>query len=141
MAAPLSHAGYVAVCYSLGVFLIVAFAIYAVAYGAWFQRRRMRIVDTEGFTTARGTQSMGRIGWSFFCGAVGAWRARKGVSSRLCAARQVPHERPEGPDPAGGEGVGQLERAARRRFDEEAHADCGQNAALAELPSGVETLW
>jgi hypothetical protein len=67
----LDHAGYVALCYGLGVSLVVIFAIYAVLYGAWFQRRRMRIVDTEAFTTARGTQSLWRIGWSFFCGAVG----------------------------------------------------------------------
>ncbi|KIZ00337.1 hypothetical protein MNEG_7622, partial [Monoraphidium neglectum] len=68
--ADLSHAGYVALCYALSVFLLVAFAAYAVGYGVWFQRRRMKIVDTEGFTTARGTQSLWRIGWSFFCGAI-----------------------------------------------------------------------
>jgi len=29
--------------------------------------------DTEKFITARGTQHMWRIGWSFYAGAVGAW--------------------------------------------------------------------
>lgn len=69
----LTHAGYVAVCYAVGLFLVVAFAAYAIAFGAWFQRRRMRIADTEAFTTARATQPLWRIGWSFFCGAVGSW--------------------------------------------------------------------
>lgn len=29
--------------------------------------------DTEGFVTARGTQSVWRIAWSFYAGAVGSW--------------------------------------------------------------------
>lgn len=69
----LDHAGYVAVCYAVGLFIVVSFAAYAVAYGAWFQKRQKKIQDTESFLTARGTQSLWRIGWSFFCGAVGAW--------------------------------------------------------------------
>jgi Na+/proline symporter len=65
--------GYIGLCYGLSVPLVVAFGVYAVAYGRWFQSHRMAIKDTEAFTTARGTQSLWRIGWSFFCGAVGAW--------------------------------------------------------------------
>ncbi|KAI8475914.1 MAG: hypothetical protein J3K34DRAFT_517076 [Monoraphidium minutum] len=69
----MDRVGYVALCYALSVAAILSCAVYAVVYGAWFQRRRQKITDTEGFVTARATQGMGRIGWSFFCGAVGAW--------------------------------------------------------------------
>jgi hypothetical protein len=36
-------------------------------------RRKAGNKDTEDFVTARGTQSLWRIGWSFYAGAVGSW--------------------------------------------------------------------
>lgn len=40
----------------------------------WLQARKADgNKDTEKFITARGTQQMWRIGWSFYAGAVGAW--------------------------------------------------------------------
>jgi len=60
------------VCYAVGTFLAVAFATYAFFYGRyWTKHQKNR--DTEDFITARGTQNIWRIGWSFYAGAVGAW--------------------------------------------------------------------
>ncbi|KAF8059372.1 Selenoo [Scenedesmus sp. PABB004] len=60
-------------CYVLGSFVAVSFAAYALAYGWWWSHRRAANKDTEDFVTARSTQSMWRIGWSFYAGAVGSW--------------------------------------------------------------------
>jgi Na+/proline symporter len=43
------------------------------AAGFLHQRRQAKLADTEEFVTARGTQHIGRIAWSFYAGAVGAW--------------------------------------------------------------------
>ncbi|KAF8065845.1 OCT4 [Scenedesmus sp. PABB004] len=65
---------YVALCWGLGSVVAVAFAAYAFAFGVlWARRHAAAATDTELFLTARGTQSVWRIGWSFFAGAVGAW--------------------------------------------------------------------
>lgn len=67
------QAGYIALCYALGAFVAVAFATYAFLFGLWWSRKQCGNEDTEAFITARGTQSVWRIGWSFYAGAVGAW--------------------------------------------------------------------
>jgi hypothetical protein len=64
---------WVAVCYAVAVVAAVAFSIYAVAFGWFWTKRHGDKVDTEMFLTARGTQSLWRIGWSFYAGAIGAW--------------------------------------------------------------------
>lgn len=69
----LDQAGYIAVCYAVGAFVAVAFATYAFVFGVWWTRRHSGNEDTEAFITARNTQSVWRIGWSFYAGAVGAW--------------------------------------------------------------------
>lgn len=69
----LAHEGYVVLCYVLGSFTALTFAGYALAFGWWWTTRRAGNKDTEGFCTARGTQSFWRIGWSFYAGAVGSW--------------------------------------------------------------------
>ncbi|KAF6255134.1 hypothetical protein COO60DRAFT_1536931 [Scenedesmus sp. NREL 46B-D3] len=63
----------VPVCYAVGTFVAVAFATYAFVYGAWWNRKMAGKQSTEDFITARGTQNVWRIGWSFYAGAVGAW--------------------------------------------------------------------
>jgi hypothetical protein len=63
----------VPVCYAVGTFVAVVFAIYAFVYGSWWTRRMAGKQSTEDFITARGTQNIWRIGWSFYAGAVGAW--------------------------------------------------------------------
>lgn len=63
----------VPVCYAVGTFVAVAFATYAFAYGTWWTRKMAGKQSTEDFITARGTQNIWRIGWSFYAGAVGAW--------------------------------------------------------------------
>eukprot|EP00878_Enallax_costatus_P021762 GHUV01023054.1.p1 GENE.GHUV01023054.1~~GHUV01023054.1.p1 ORF type:complete len:367 (+),score=79.14 GHUV01023054.1:307-1407(+) len=69
----LNQAGYIAVCYVVGAFVAVAFATYAFLFGVWWTRKHSGNEDTEAFITARNTQSVWRIGWSFYAGAVGAW--------------------------------------------------------------------
>jgi hypothetical protein len=63
----------VPVCYAVGTFVAVAFATYAFVYGSWWTRKMAGKQSTEDFITARGTQNIWRIGWSFYAGAVGAW--------------------------------------------------------------------
>eukprot|EP00775_Hariotina_reticulata_P009783 gene9783-9941_t len=65
--------GYVIVCYVVGSFVALSFAVYAWTYAWWWSNRRHLNKDTEEFITARGTQSFWRIGWSFYAGAVGSW--------------------------------------------------------------------
>lgn len=69
----LDHQGYVIVCYVVGSFVALAFALYAFAYGWWWTHKKHANKDTEDFVTARATQNMWRIGWSFYAGAVGSW--------------------------------------------------------------------
>uniref|UniRef100_A0A383WE19 Uncharacterized protein n=1 Tax=Tetradesmus obliquus TaxID=3088 RepID=A0A383WE19_TETOB len=65
--------GYQIVCYVVGSFVALLFALYAFAYGWWWTKKQSRNQGTEDFVTARGSQSMLRIGWSFYAGAVGSW--------------------------------------------------------------------
>jgi hypothetical protein len=65
--------GYQIVCYVVGSFVALLFAIYAFAYGWWWTKKQERNQGTEDFVTARASQSMFRIGWSFYAGAVGSW--------------------------------------------------------------------
>lgn len=69
----MNEQGYIALCYALGTFVAVAFATYAFTYGYYWIRKMAGQQSTEDFITARGTQSIWRIGWSFYAGAVGAW--------------------------------------------------------------------
>lgn len=69
----MDHLGWVIAIYVVSLFVVVAFAGYALAYGWWYQKKTAKIADTETFITARNTQGRWRIGWSFFAGAVGAW--------------------------------------------------------------------
>lgn len=65
--------GYQVVCYVVGSFVALLFALYAFAYGWWWTKKQARNQGTEDFVTARASQSMFRIGWSFYAGAVGSW--------------------------------------------------------------------
>lgn len=65
--------GWIIVSYVVCVTAAVLFAAYAFAFGWWHKRRAAVAETTETFVTARGTQHWGRIGWSFYAGAVGAW--------------------------------------------------------------------
>jgi SSS family solute:Na+ symporter len=56
--------------YGIAVPLVVLVAMYAVYVGYVM---RGRIQDTESFLTARGEVGWGKIAWSFYAGAVGAW--------------------------------------------------------------------
>jgi len=92
---------WVATAYGVCISVAVLFAAYAVLFGWWTNRRRLaaaapvvagsgalapgapapaalaaggaELGSTEDFVTARGTQGVGRIAWSFYAGAVGAW--------------------------------------------------------------------
>eukprot|EP00775_Hariotina_reticulata_P013392 gene13392-13519_t len=68
----MQHQDFVILCYVVGTFLAVAFAGYAFWYG-WYLSKKAQNKDTEAFVTARGSQNIWRIGWSFYAGAVGAW--------------------------------------------------------------------
>jgi len=68
----MQHQDFVILCYAVGTFLAVAFAAYAFWYGRLLSKKAQN-TDTEAFLTARGTQSIWRVGWSFYAGAVGAW--------------------------------------------------------------------
>ena len=61
--------------YGISVPVMVGFAMLAAIYtkviGSKIEMATKN--ETEGFITARKTQGMWRIGWSFFAGSVGAW--------------------------------------------------------------------
>jgi hypothetical protein len=78
--------GYQIVCYVVGSFVALLFAIYAFAYGWWWTKKQERNQGTEDFVTARGSQSMLRIGWSFYAGAVGSWAIVTPSQVSLCTA-------------------------------------------------------
>eukprot|EP00287_Rhodomonas_sp_CCMP768_P031968 CAMPEP_0202851262 /NCGR_PEP_ID=MMETSP1389-20130828/85887_1 /ASSEMBLY_ACC=CAM_ASM_000865 /TAXON_ID=302021 /ORGANISM="Rhodomonas sp., Strain CCMP768" /LENGTH=78 /DNA_ID=CAMNT_0049529553 /DNA_START=37 /DNA_END=270 /DNA_ORIENTATION=+ len=69
--------GWIALSYSLVIGCLVAFAAYAVIYTKYFSVKHKTesgvLESTAGFITARNSQSMWRIGWSFYAGSVGAW--------------------------------------------------------------------
>lgn len=68
--------GWIVLSYCLCIFFIVAFAIYGVLF-AYFMGRKEKVHAAAGsaemFTTAKGSQGPWRIGWSFFCSAMGGW--------------------------------------------------------------------
>jgi len=65
---------YLIASYVLCIFFLVAFAGYAVVRTTLdLRRRHSDIKNVEEFVTARHTQPVYRIAWSFFAGAVGAW--------------------------------------------------------------------
>lgn len=82
----LDHQGYVIVCYVVGSVVAVSFALYAFAYGWWWSHKRNANQDTEDFVTARASQNMWRIGWSFYAGSVGSWVIVTPSQVRKCAA-------------------------------------------------------
>lgn len=63
--------GWIALSYSLGYFLLVSVAVFALVL-AWKWRARI-LKNQESFITARGQAPFWRISWSFFAGALGAW--------------------------------------------------------------------
>ncbi len=63
--------GYIILCYTLSITLLVGFAAFALVL-AWRHNRRSK-GTTEEFLTARSSASMLRIAWSFYASAVGAW--------------------------------------------------------------------
>jgi hypothetical protein len=77
----------VPVCYAVGTFVAVVFATYAFVYGSWWTRKMAGKQSTEDFITARGTQNIWRIGWSFYAGAVGAWVIVAPSQVRACVPR------------------------------------------------------
>eukprot|EP00281_Chroomonas_sp_CCMP1168_P018380 CAMPEP_0206232428 /NCGR_PEP_ID=MMETSP0047_2-20121206/11407_1 /ASSEMBLY_ACC=CAM_ASM_000192 /TAXON_ID=195065 /ORGANISM="Chroomonas mesostigmatica_cf, Strain CCMP1168" /LENGTH=590 /DNA_ID=CAMNT_0053656157 /DNA_START=179 /DNA_END=1948 /DNA_ORIENTATION=+ len=68
--------GWIVLSYCLCIFFIVAFGVYGITY-AIFLGRREAVHATAGsaeqFTTAKRSQGVWRIGWSFFCAAIGGW--------------------------------------------------------------------
>jgi len=69
--------GWLALSYALVISALVAFAAYAVLYTKFFSGKHKgeseTLESTAGFITARNSQSMWRISWSFYAGSVGAW--------------------------------------------------------------------
>ena len=68
---------WIALSYSLTIICLVAIAIYAIIYTKFFTQKNenvKHVLETsEGFITARKTQGMWRIAWSFYAGSVGSW--------------------------------------------------------------------
>jgi hypothetical protein len=62
--------GYLVLCYVLGSAVAASFAAYAMVYARIWGRTHNK--DTEDFITARTSQNMWRVGWSFFAGGLGA---------------------------------------------------------------------
>ncbi|KAL6785524.1 hypothetical protein ACKKBF_B00635 [Auxenochlorella protothecoides x Auxenochlorella symbiontica] len=66
----LSQHGFLIVCYTLSVFVLTAFFVYALVYSYIVRRKN---VSVENFITARGQLSTARIAFGFYAAAVGAW--------------------------------------------------------------------
>eukprot|EP00960_Hanusia_phi_P071804 767635-Hanusia_phi.AAC.2 len=68
---------WLALSYSLTVICLVAIAAYAIIYTKLMTKKSevvKHVLETsEGFITARKTQGMWRIAWSFYAGSVGSW--------------------------------------------------------------------
>lgn len=84
-------ATFVTLCYAFGVPLLAAFAAYALIYAHRAAKAGAAgvAVDAESFVTARRSQGLARIGWSFYCGSVGEWRVVCGGRERRDAVLQI----------------------------------------------------
>mmetsp|Transcript_24016 Transcript_24016/g.60314 ORF Transcript_24016/g.60314 Transcript_24016/m.60314 type:complete len:649 (-) Transcript_24016:463-2409(-) len=70
--------GWTVLAYCLCIFFLVAFALYGILWqkflaGKEALKMHVKQGTTEMFTTAKGSQGMWRIGWSFFAAAMGGW--------------------------------------------------------------------
>jgi len=69
---------FVALSYALVITVLVLVAIYAIIYPTmivprFYAKESAALQDLEGFLTAKKSQNMWRIGFSFFAGSVGSW--------------------------------------------------------------------
>uniref|UniRef100_A0A7R9V1J1 Uncharacterized protein n=1 Tax=Chlamydomonas euryale TaxID=1486919 RepID=A0A7R9V1J1_9CHLO len=64
---------WIAIAYTVCIFVVAALAIYAFVRAFLWARQKHRDQNAEEYTTARNTQSGLKIGFSFFASAIGAW--------------------------------------------------------------------